>query len=111
MNKTKNIIISIVATLILFVIISNLIILLIGREGILPCRAAPLTSIPTPLTGPYNQICYVGQSPLPWIISIFILIGVIIEYQQPYYTLFWVLFCLVSAAISILIVWLFRRMK
>lgn len=111
MKKTTKTIISIVVVLILFVIISNLIILIIGTSSIIPCRTAPLAPPFTKPAGPYDEMCYVGQSPLPWIASSFLLIGVMIDYQQTYYVLFWILFCLISAAISILIVWLFRRIK
>jgi hypothetical protein len=111
MKKTTKTIISIAAALILFVIISNLIVLIIGTSSIIPCRTSPLVPPFTQPTGPYNKMCYVGQSPLPWVISGALLVGSMIDYQQTYYVLFWILFCLISAVIPILIVWLFWRTK
>jgi len=114
MNKKVKIIISIALVLILFVIISNLLTALMGNFKILPCRGSPLVPPFTPPTGPYDMMCYIGQSPapVPWILtSSVILLGVIREYQPVYYALFWILLCLISAAISILIVWLLERKK
>ena len=113
MNKTKKIIVSIVIALVLFVIISNLLPMIIGTARILPCRTAPLLPQYAQLTGPYDKMCYIGQSPLPWIIGgvLMFIEGSVIDYQPVYYTIFWILYCLISAAISILIVWLVMRKK
>ena len=98
MKKIAKTIFSVLAIIVLFLIISNLLQILIGGWNFLPCRTASVVPPFTSPTGPYDKFCSIGQ-----------MIGAIRDYQQPYYALFWIAFYIICIALSFLIVYLVKK--